>query len=208
MAERKRRVYRDAGTAAAWARRLMWVQTGLSVLAISFVWMRGMEPHEAGPAEAALLLIQVVIFVAGAVLALRWVYLASSNARALGAEDMMVGPGWAVGWFFVPLLNLFMPYLTMRELWKASARPEDWQLEPAPAAIGLWWALWVASAATGAVGLQLSLQPEEAEGAAAELVFLASDLCFIPALLLFAWLIGRVQAMQERAARSGSSPSP
>ncbi len=92
MGEQGRWAYRDAGTVAAWAQRLLWVQAGLSVLAILFVWMRGLEPQEAGRAEGLLLLVQFILFIAMWVAALRWIYLASGNARALGADDMMVSP--------------------------------------------------------------------------------------------------------------------
>lgn len=199
MSEQGRRPYRDASPVAAWARRLLWLQAALSGLAIAFVWMRDFEPKETGQAEAALLIVQFLLFIVAAIVALRWIYLASANARALGAQDMMVSPGWAVGWFFVPLMNLVMPYMMMRELWKASAKPGDWQIEPSPAAILLWWILWVASGVTGVIGFRMSLEPELSEGGAAEFVFMLSDLCFIPALFLFAWLIGRIQTMQSRA---------
>src|SRR5262249_29946861 len=48
-------------------------------------------------------------FAAGIAL-LVWVYRANRNARALGAEGLAYSPGWSVGWFFVPLANLVMPY--------------------------------------------------------------------------------------------------
>jgi hypothetical protein len=198
MAQAGREPLRNSGTAARWARWLMWVQAVLSVLAIAFAWMRGFEPKQAEPAEAVLLVGQFLLFIAAFVAALRWIYLANSNARALGAQDMMVSPGWAVGWFFVPLMNLVMPFMMMRELWKASAKPSDWQLEPAPAAILLWWVLWVASAITSLIALQLSMNPEAGAGAASEFLYLLSDLVFIPAVLLFAWLIGKIEAMQTR----------
>ena len=75
---------------------------------------------------------------AAALATLRWLYLANANAFALGAEDMMVSPGLAVAWFFIPFANLFMPYLTMRDTWKASAKPRDWQAarRPPPSSSG------------------------------------------------------------------------
>jgi hypothetical protein len=199
MGEEGRRPYRDASTVAAWAQRLAWVQAGLSVLAILFVWMRGFEPKEAGQAEATFLIAQFLLFLVAMVVALRWIYLANANARALGAQDMMVSPGWAVGFFFVPLMNLVMPYVMMRELWKASAKPGDWQIEPSPGAILLWWIFWVAAGVTSVIGFQLSFEL----GRAGEIFYFVSDLFFIPAMLLFAWLIGRIQAMQTRVGPAG-----
>ncbi|HWT11519.1 MAG TPA: DUF4328 domain-containing protein [Allosphingosinicella sp.] len=190
--------YRDPGTLGAWARRLLWAKAALSAAAIILVWARGFEPANSGAPEAALLLVDVLLFVAAAILTLRWIYVANANAHALGASDMMVSPGWAVGWFFVPLMNLAMPFIAVREMWKASANPRDWQMQPTPAAIPAWWALWLVSGVTGMIGFRLSLELEKGEGAAAEMFFVASDLAFIPALLLLAWIIGRIDSMQSR----------
>lgn len=197
MAQQSGWTYRDAGTLAAWTQRLLWLQAALSAAAILLALMRGFEPKQAGLAEAGVLAIQFVLFVAAAIVTLRWTYVANANAHALGAADMMVSPGWAVGWFFVPLMNLAMPFIAVREMWKASAKPTDWQMEPAPAAILSWWLLWIASGAAAMVGFRLSLEAEAA--GPAEIFNLASDVAFIPSLLLLAWIVGRIQAMQSRS---------
>jgi hypothetical protein len=49
---------------------------------------------------------------------------ANRNARALGATGMRFTPGWCVGWYFVPIMNLFRPYQAMKEIWMASV-PSD-----------------------------------------------------------------------------------
>src|SRR5579885_27683 len=77
---------------------------------------------------------------------LAWVYRASRNARALGAEGMKYTPGWSVGWFFVPFANLVLPYLVMREIWQASrAEPGlEWRQSPISPVLGVWGVLRVA----------------------------------------------------------------
>jgi hypothetical protein len=90
--------------------------------------------------------IAVVMFASGiaaTILRLMWIYRLGSNARALGAQEMLTSPGWAVGWFFVPFANLAMPLVALREIWKASASPSDWKNQPVPAALGVWWALFL-----------------------------------------------------------------
>jgi Domain of unknown function (DUF4328) len=77
-----------------------------------------------------------------------WLYRANRNARALGAEGMTYSPAWSVGWFFVPLANLVMPYVVFRELWKAStpgAGPR-WRQAPVSVVLGLWYAVCLARA--------------------------------------------------------------
>lgn len=110
----------------------------------------------------------------------------------------MVRPGWAVGWFFVPLANLAMPFITMRELWKASANPRDWQLERTPLALPLWWACWLASSIAGTIAFRLTLEGGKAAAAGTQTLYLISDAFAVPAALLLAWLVGRIDSMQRR----------
>ena len=132
-------------------------------------------------------------------LALRWLYLANANARALGATDLMGWPGLAVGWFFIPLANLFMPYMTLRDMWRASANPRDWQAASAPAVILIWWVCWLAAGIAATIAFRLQIEFPYEAGEAMEIFYFISNCVSIPAALLFAWLIGRIQAMQERA---------
>lgn len=64
---------------------------------------------------AALLVSSVIFFV--------WIYRSNLLARALGAAAMEHTPSWSVGWFFVPVANLFKPYYVMKEIYLATSSP-------------------------------------------------------------------------------------
>ena len=49
-----------------------------------------------------------------------WTHRAARNLPALGAQRLQYTPGWAVGWFFIPLANLVMPYFVGAEIWRES----------------------------------------------------------------------------------------
>jgi hypothetical protein len=58
-----------------------------------------------------------------------WVYRMNYNTRALRNvttvdEDMKFTPGWSVGWFFVPIANLWKPYQALKELWVFNHPPQ------------------------------------------------------------------------------------
>ncbi len=94
--------------------------------------------------------LQLVLYLCTAVVFGRWIYRANQNVRALGADDLPITPGWAVGYFFVPVVNLWRPYQAMKDLWKASHNPTYWQtiiLEPA--ILPVWWGLWILSNVLG-----------------------------------------------------------
>jgi len=74
-----------------------------------------------------------------------WVYRANLNCHGFGARSMQFSPGWSVGWYFIPFLNLYYPYQAMKEIWKASKNPQNWQRETGSGLVGWWWALRIMS---------------------------------------------------------------
>jgi hypothetical protein len=62
---------------------------------------------------------------------------ANRNARRFGEEFLVFTPASMVWWYFVPVLNLAMPYRAVREVWRAS-RPVDGQ-DPDNGGVLIWW---------------------------------------------------------------------
>lgn len=71
------------------------------------------EPIRVG--VAALGILKVLCIVGSVVAFLGWLHLAVKAANAKGV-DIGLSPGWAVGWWFVPLANLFKPFQVVRDL--------------------------------------------------------------------------------------------
>jgi hypothetical protein len=188
---------RDSVLLARAVRWLLWANALGALLETVVRWWRGFDAFLISEAEAAMVLAQLALFLGTAIAFLVWLYRAEVNARALGAEDMMVGPGWAVGWFFVPLVQLVMPFVAVRELWKASATPRDWQLEPASPIIALWWACWIGSMISGNIAFALSRTDDYDMFPAADFMGMVSTALTIPSAILLAAIIGHIQAMQE-----------
>ena len=84
--------------------------------------------------------ITVVVF-------LMWIHRSYRNLPALGAKELKQTPGWAVGGFFVPIMNLFHPFQVVREIWKASDPNSmdgtSWKTARTSPLIGWWWALFL-----------------------------------------------------------------
>ncbi|MFH1148820.1 MAG: DUF4328 domain-containing protein [Pseudomonadota bacterium] len=96
------------------------------------------------------------VYWATVVVFLVWIYKAYRNLSALGSTKLRYSAAWAVGAFFVPILQFFRPYQIIREIWKGSdpaveAYDESHSEElSAPSLIGWWWVIWVAHHLTGA----------------------------------------------------------
>ncbi len=189
--------FRANGTLATAVRWLLWANAAVTLAEILLVWAGSLDRYQIGAAEAAMIWGELALFLVTAIAFLVWLYRAEVNARALGAQDMMVSPGWAVGWFFIPLVHLVMPFVAVRELWKASATPRDWQLGHASPVIALWWACWIVTSITGNIAFALSRMDEYGALVAADFMSLVSAAFFIPAAILLAVTVGRIQAMQE-----------
>ncbi len=70
--------------------------------------------------QALIGMVQLLLYIVTVVLYCLWLYRVYQNLPALGARNLRFSPGWAVGYFFIPILNLFRPYQAVKETWKAS----------------------------------------------------------------------------------------
>jgi hypothetical protein len=93
------------------------------------------------PAEFA----RAIILSATIVLFAIWIHRMQSNTFALGVLDLQYTPAWAVGWHFIPIANLWIPYLVMRDIWCANRNPTGWQFDKPSRFLIVWWLLWLAS---------------------------------------------------------------
>lgn len=142
-----------------------------------------------------------------------WIVRANRNVWALGARGLPISPGWAVGFFFVPIVSLWMPYQAMRELWRASHHPAAWRRVTASPVLPIWWTLWILSNVLGQVSLRVALNAKDLEGLRLatwlDVVSLALD---IPLCLVARALVAQIANAQQRqveiAAESGDAPDP
>jgi hypothetical protein len=82
-----------------------------------------------------------IVLVIGTVLFFMWVYRANANVNALGAADLDVSPGFAVGAYFIPFANLFVPPYNMHQVWKASLDASHWRDQNGTFLVAFWWSL-------------------------------------------------------------------
>jgi hypothetical protein len=146
----------------------------------------------------------VAAWIFSAVYSLRFIYRANLNAQRLGA-DLEYSPGWAVGYYFIPILNIWKPYQAMREIWQASESPRNWQRMDRPGLLPAWWALWLLAGFIDNAAARLALRGgDDLDGLlTTNAVSIVSDLVWVPLIILFYILITRIYRMQmEHAAVS------
>ena len=124
-----------------WAQRLLVVQAVVCAVAIALALARGpaVSAAEDDPVWLGLMLLQLLIFIFAGFVVLRWTYIATANVHAFGAEGLAAGPGMAVVSYFIPVANLVMPFQALRDVWKASVEPRDWEVIATPPLLRWWW---------------------------------------------------------------------
>jgi hypothetical protein len=157
--------------------------------------------------QAAIGIAQVVLLVACAVFFIRWFHRAYRNLLPLGAGELRFSPGWAIGAWFVPFLNLWRPKQIANDIWRGSDpgyRSGDWAWRAGgvPALFTFWWGLFLVGNWTGQVAARLSFAAEDAsEFQNATVAYLVSDATDVLAVLAAILVVRRTTARQEDRAR-------
>ncbi|MES2593334.1 MAG: DUF4328 domain-containing protein [Bacteroidota bacterium] len=92
-------------------------------------------------------ILNVVLLLTSSVVFLMWVYRAYDNLTKLNITSLNFTPGWAVGYWFVPIMSLFKPHTVMREIWEETQdytySNEEKKNIQQPTWVSVWWGLYL-----------------------------------------------------------------
>jgi hypothetical protein len=153
-------------------------------------------------------LLNFITFVISAVLFLMWLHRAYRNLPALGARPLETTPGWAVGYFFIPFVNLIKPFHVVREIWNKSD-PEAQSYEGfgsysmgTPAIIGWWWAFWIIANISARIIDRITGNAETiSEMITATRLGIVADVLLVIAAVLAVLVIRGIDERQEAKAK-------
>ena len=182
--------------------------TGLSLLAeaLSLAFPPLTDDQELGdnPIGAAIMftifllaLLEIIIYLTTVVFFGLWLYRAYENLRAFDpSRRLNYSSGWAVGSFFVPFVNLVVPYRAVKEVWQKSGPPDEAFLsEPSPPTwFSIWWLFWLLASFAGNISMRASFNENVSESTATMISIVASALFIVASV--FAYLV--VDAIDER----------
>lgn len=91
--------------------------------------------------------VELVTFIIAGLCFIAWFHRAYGNLRDLGATTMRYTPRWAIGAWFVPILNLWRPKQIANDIWRGSdprypGQQPLWR-EPVSPLLWFWWGAWV-----------------------------------------------------------------
>lgn len=191
---------------------MLWISLGISILALLSDFMQmnllssgsfSIPQAESNDARQQFIgMLYLGGFIITAIAFLTWIYRANTNCHGFGALGMKYSPGWSIGYFFIPFLNLYRPYQAMKEIWKVSNNPSDWQNEKTSPLLGWWWALWLISNFLGYVSFRMAASADTISSLqASTTVSIMSDIIDMPLNIVAVLLVTAVFARQENLVR-------
>jgi hypothetical protein len=96
-----------------------------------------------------------------------WMWRAAKNNQAFGRPGAL-GPGWAIGGWFIPLGSLAIPAVQLQQLWRgadASVPRGDpgWRRSAGSVQLWVWWVAYVVGQILTLFGIRSILPTEETE---------------------------------------------
>jgi len=153
--------------------------------------------------------LQMIAVLATAVLFIIWFHRVRRNAEVFDAGLQPMRPGWAIGGWFVPLGNFWLPRRVAGGVWAASAQtnPDGAWRTVSMAPLNLWWGVYVFSLLftryTAKRYEQAELLPEVMD--AAGMVMVADVLDAVAAVLAILF-VRKLTRMQGERAALGAAP--
>lgn len=153
-------------------------------------------------------LLYLVVFIALVVIFGMWIHRTYGNLTSLGVMKPRFSPGWAVGFYFIPVLNLFRPYQATKEVWYGSDPerndfdPESYQSKAPSALLSWWWGMWLFSGMVARGTSRIYNRAETVDSLiAANKLMIFSDFMDILSALLAFLVVKRITDMQEQKHR-------
>ena len=113
-----------------------------------------------------------------------------------------------MGWYFIPIANLFKPYEVMKEIWQVSHKDRAVTLS----IVGWWWALWLIINFFGRLAIKIVMRADDAAGyTASAMDYVVSDGLEVALTIVALMLVTRIgmayskNIVEQGAALDGDS---
>ena len=206
---------KDPTSLTKFLKTMLWISLGISVLSLLSDFMQmnllsdSFSQAKAGfndTRQQIIWVLYLVAFVVTGIAFLKWIYRANSNCRGFGAQGMKFTPGWSIGWYFIPIAALWKPYQAMKEIWKVSTNPINWQKEDGSSLLGWWWALWLIYSFLGQASLRLSMRANTISSLqTSTTVSIISEIIDIPLYIVAVSLISTIFKKQKKLVENNGS---
>lgn len=164
--------------------------------------------------QGMLALVILAVYIGSIVAVMRWLKGAVRNLPEIGSSGGRFTPGWAVGWFFIPIMNFVRPIQILGELWRGSTTSESnmpWKEKSMWPGIGWFWAIHLVSGFVGWWAVPPEDYSDPDTYLTADYIAIFSDFTGIAAGLLLFQIVSRItdfQTAKYRQLLQSDSPQP
>lgn len=209
--------YRSPRTLSFWTILLLAVNLGIFLFSALFGLIQLVFPYnlilddgEVMPVwmmfQGLIFLFQLPLRIATVVVFLMWVYRVYKNLTPLKASYTEYSAGWAVGYWFIPFVNLFRPYQVMQETWRESEPDFNADLPYLSASAGsssliiFWWIAFLVS------NISLRIVDATAESDVFPVVAIINGILTTVAAYLAILVVRTITNRQEERAQKIAAP--
>ncbi|MEO3753485.1 DUF4328 domain-containing protein [Streptomyces sp. B6B3] len=138
-----------------------------------------------------------------------WFHRTRVNAEVFDAAGQRKKRGWAIGGWFVPIVNLWFPKQIANDVWRASA---PYGPDQGRGVLNAWWTLWIISLVASSASFRIDTDntidnQEELDAVQREVnLGMLSDLVGIAAAILAILFVRRLTARQLTKYQQGPAP--
>ena len=206
--------YRDPRKPALVTKILFIALTAVELAMLPATLMSDPTSPELAPVDGVLAILGILyttVFVVGIVFYCIWKVRVAKNARVLGTSNslqfhpgdhMTISPGWAVGFYFIPIVSLWKPFQAMNEIWEVTFSGTSRQ---ETSIIGWWWFCWIVSGIAGHVSFRTAMSGNFEVSLIADIV---GVVVAIPLLCAILWIMNGITKRQVELANEPSLNIP
>ncbi|MEU8437241.1 DUF4328 domain-containing protein [Streptomyces sp. NPDC029216] len=146
---------------------------------------------------------QTLSLLATGVVFIIWFHRVRTNGQVFRPDGFSQSSGWAIGSWFVPVGNLYLPYRIAKQIWRAAVQPapDGSSRRVSTAPVTAWWLVWTASTLCDTIVEQLYKRVDTPEGLAVASGFSAfAGLCTAAAAVLAILFVRKLTALQHARA--------
>ena len=130
-----------------------------------------------------------------------WIIRACRNVHAMSKSEskLSFSPAWSVGWYCIPIANLWKPYQAMRQIWNISEDASSNPDRPGSSLLALWWFVFLVDSTIGRVAFKYALKAETLDQLlTSNVITMISDGFGIVAIIVALKLITTIQSFQSK----------
>lgn len=130
-----------------------------------------------------------------------WVYRSTANLHTKGFQGLKIRPGWAIGWWFVPIAFFWKPFQALSQIERTSFYTTKWQNKNSSKFLKIFWIFYLISLALTIFVIYVSATYlSSSDGRFVLNISIYALFCeaiCILLLMIFIWRISKKQAGNE-----------